>query len=1070
MLRRLETLNALTDSNRLLREERSSLATRVEELNVKINALETELGPLRSNSQETASRLEEFSAENQTLRKQVVAWRTRTNALQERAGRATADEIKKLQTEKELVQKQLEQLQKQLETMKEAQTKTATQLTETQRINTQLITAQQKLQEEARLAKEEAQKLQTDMASAITKRDEETAKAAEQANQLRRIARKYKTQWEELKAENDKLVQDKEKLSTDLSASTSAAGDSAAAALAKEEASATSSAEAAALTTRIQELETQVAQFTADMEQIRQENTTLRANDEKAKIVLKTTRQKLASLPTLAKEKEAMIAQLAEAKAKIESLEQGSEEINVRSAALRSQLEGRLTRLERENSELLQAKQALESELESLNQRLPVLQRQVEAYQKQLVLVQQQQQQQQSAPQAPQQSTNKAPMTSDKPTSENPPTANIKPMASGAAVTPQRPPVSSSPGQAASGPGQMHRTTPTASIRPMAMTTRTLAVQPTSVSVSPMAPPLIAITTPTPVVQPTAALREEEPVAGPSFSSGTEHGPSTSSGTNDGSKKRTRVSETDESQSTETDAKRTRMLEPTEDVEIIDVHEGGEETAEEYAARSGEMELVIEYEEQPQEDNEEEEEEEEVEEGLIEGEEEEMVETVDAEEEEQEEENDEIVVEVEDHREETEEQTQSGQDADISLVTNEENVANVEVPVIVEEEEAVDQQQHQQAEEMIESEAFAPATSNEAAPSGVAVPSSIRPPPREDRLPSFGRNTLAFEDGGDDGIVPSTPVLLRPRVNDGFAEAVNSPQVNTRFVFGTVPDLSLPTIGNNINAPSHLESQGMEDTRMDLSQLEESSGRSVPSTPLQVSPHDDIPTVGQVEEASVVPAGNVEEQADFEGGPDLEGDAAAEIDLLGEDDQDTGENEQHTVQTEQEVASSSIGEEETLPEAQPAIQQTEVVNQPTSVQQISSPVSSPSVRPMMRYVILLSDSMLFGNSIDFVISRRGTMSGFPRGRGMSREDPRMAASPNPNRPVPITWTPNPAQPVYRENPARVFRRTPTVGSPASGMPAVIAEPVVPASASPIQPLMRGRGVARRTRARAGRRM
>lgn len=97
-------------------------------------------------------------------------------------------------------------------------------------------------------------------------------------------------------------------------------------------------------------------------------------------------------------------------------------------------------------------------------------------------------------------------------------------------------------------------------------------------------------------------------------------------------------------------------------------------------------------------------------------------------------------------------------------------------------------------------------------------------------------------------------------------------------------------------------------------------------------------------------------------------------------------------------------------------------------------------------------------------SRRGTtMSGYPRGRGM-------APSPNPNRPVPITWTPNPAQP-YRENPARVFRRSPAVvPSPATGVPALISEPIVPGAASPVQPLMRGRGVARRTRSRAGRRM
>lgn len=42
-----------------------------------------------------------------------------------------------------------------------------------------------------------------------------------------------------------------------------------------------------------------------------------------------------------------------------------------------------------------------------------------------------------------------------------------------------------------------------------------------------------------------------------------------------------------------------------------------------------------------------------------------------------------------------------------------------------------------------------------------------------------------LEEGGDDGIVPSTPTLFVPRRSDGFGEAVSSPVVPTggRFVF-----------------------------------------------------------------------------------------------------------------------------------------------------------------------------------------------------------------------------------------------------------------------------------------------
>jgi len=113
-------------------------------------------------------------------------------------------------------------------------------------------------------------------------------------------------------------------------------------------------------------------------------------------------------------------------------------------------------------------------------------------------------------------------------------------------------------------------------------------------------------------------------------------------------------------------------------------------------------------------------------------------------------------------------------------------------------------------------EAFAPSTSGAQQPPPSLsitgpVANLLRPPAREERtLASLsGRNTLPYEDSGDDGIVPSTPVLLRPRTNDGFAEAVISPQVNTRFIFGSIPDLSVvPSIGTQQDLVSHLESQG----------------------------------------------------------------------------------------------------------------------------------------------------------------------------------------------------------------------------------------------------------------------
>lgn len=69
-----------------------------------------------------------------------------------------------------------------------------------------------------------------------------------------------------------------------------------------------------------------------------------------------------------------------------------------------------------------------------------------------------------------------------------------------------------------------------------------------------------------------------------------------------------------------------------------------------------------------------------------------------------------------------------------------------------------------------------------------------------------------LEEGGDDGIVPSTPTLFVPRRSDGFGEAVSSPLVPTsgRFIFNeSVPPSN---VGSNEIVPEQtLEIANVDD-------------------------------------------------------------------------------------------------------------------------------------------------------------------------------------------------------------------------------------------------------------------
>lgn len=144
--------------------------------------------------------------------------------------------------------------------------------------------------------------------------------------------------------------------------------------------------------------------------------------------------------------------------------------------------------------------------------------------------------------------------------------------------------------------------------------------------------------------------------------------------------------------------------------------------------------------------------------------------------------------------------------------------------------------------------------------------------------------------------------VKQPRKNSGFAEASSSPQVDTRFPHGLFPLLTIRS-----DFISHLESR--RDT--DLSQLDENSG----------------------------PSGNAEEQGDFEGCPDLEGDANALIDLLCEDDKEMGENDHSTSQMGQDAAPGTSNEDESMLEVSTA-QSTESSSQSMTTHPSSTPLLS----------------------------------------------------------------------------------------------------------------------------------
>lgn len=416
ILRKIETLNAVIDSNKILREERDALIKRVEELTVTIKSLEDQLSPLQEMIADFTSKNETLQSENTSLKADCARWRARVNALVERANKTSPEDWKRLQNERETLAKMLtnekENLKKvndELGALKVEKSKLEEQYSLLSRQQNNLMEENKKLNEELQVLKddmarltEELTKVKSEFTSATdgnTKLTEEVSNKEAALNdiknkemQIRKIAKKYKAQYEELV----KTVEEEKKKHE---------GEVAAAGAVLVE-------NTKKIEEQLTELQAQLDLEKANNERLKQELEALKTanmdKEEKAKQVLKQAKSKIVQLTEL---KNSLSRELDELRNKIGTIEQSTrDEQDARLELIKSQYEGRLTRLEKERGEAQAERNrevdARNREVESLMQKVNILQRQL----------------------ANQTSASKQQATTEK-TTTDPPTANIKPMA-----------------------------------------------------------------------------------------------------------------------------------------------------------------------------------------------------------------------------------------------------------------------------------------------------------------------------------------------------------------------------------------------------------------------------------------------------------------------------------------------------------------------------------------------------------------------------------------------------------------------------------------------------------------
>ncbi|XP_041967516.1 translocated promoter region b, nuclear basket protein isoform X1 [Alosa sapidissima] len=475
LMKKTQTMNVLVESNKHLREEKDHLQLELEQTQAKVRKLEQDLLPIQESNAELSEKSGMLQAEKKLLEEDIKRWKARTQHLLSQQKDTDPEEYKRLHTERDTNVKRIQQLTEENSKLKADATRSSGTVTSLQSQLNALRENLGKLTSERDGAKRE-----------LDAKNHDLQEKLKTITQVKKIGRRYKTQYEELKEEHDKMVA--------AAAATPAPDPEAMQALTQElqtvkESQTQSQARTTQLEAQLETLNKTVGEREAEARAAQEELTRLRqevqekSSQEEAlrhQVTEKEERTKKAMIAARSKIRQ-VIGEKEALQKEMEELRQQREELEVRVSALRSQYEGRLSRQERELRDLREQHdrhtEPREEPAEPGPSKVPEQQRTTEQRPKTL----------KPTPAADRGSAS----------SSEPPTANIKPT-----------PVVATPSKPA--PSQGNKPTPRASIRPM------------------ITPAPVPTPTPTATVMPTTQETQE---AQPSSEGPVEHMYGSASGT-----------------------------------------------------------------------------------------------------------------------------------------------------------------------------------------------------------------------------------------------------------------------------------------------------------------------------------------------------------------------------------------------------------------------------------------------------------------------------------------------------------------------------------------------------------
>ncbi|XP_029003449.1 translocated promoter region b, nuclear basket protein isoform X2 [Betta splendens] len=353
LMKKTETMSILMETNKMLREEKDKMEQELQQSQAKVQKLESENMPLQQANSELCEKSAMLQAEKRILDEEIRRWKARTQHLVSQQRDSDPEEYKRLHSEKEANLKRIQQLT-------EENTRHRADLARTNNLTTTLQSQIQNLRDSVNSVTEERNTLKEE----VETKNQELQEKTQTIVQVRRIGRRYKTQYDELKVQHDNLVAE------------AAAGPSQ-----EEEARQASTQELQSLRDSLSQAEArskelegqlenankvateretetrntqeQLSRLQTEMARLRQELQDKASQEETLRKQMSDKEEKCRKVIVGARQR---INQLVATRDKLqndnEELKQQREELEVRVSALKSQYEGRLSRQERELRDL----------------------------------------------------------------------------------------------------------------------------------------------------------------------------------------------------------------------------------------------------------------------------------------------------------------------------------------------------------------------------------------------------------------------------------------------------------------------------------------------------------------------------------------------------------------------------------------------------------------------------------------------------------------------------------------------------------------------------------------------